>query len=79
MGKPFRQEEEQGLDGLRELTGLEPLNTQLLANMRSSERSPRFSSHRWSILDDPIQNISEIIMHLILFLQIRTLRILQKS
>ena len=47
--------------------------------MRSSERAPRFGSHRWSILDDPIQNISEIIMHLILFCYIRTVRILQKS
>ena len=48
-------------------------------HMRSSERAPRFGSHRWSILDDPIQNISEITMHLILFLYIRTVRILQKS
>ena len=46
---------------------------------RSSERAPCFRSHRWSILDDPIKNISEIIMHLILFLYIRTVRILQRS
>ena len=50
-----------------------------IINMRFSERAPRFGSHRWSILDDPIQNISEITMHLILFLYIRTVRILQKK
>ena len=45
----------------------------------SSKRTPRFKSHRWSILDDPIQIISEIIMHLILLLNISTVRIFKKK
>ena len=50
-----------------------------LFDVMSSKSTPWFKSHRRSISDDPIQIIYGTIMHLILFLYIGTVRILQKK